>query len=330
MGGDHAPKVVIQGAARAYKNDHQLRFIFFGDEVKIARYVKTASLPDAVYTVHHAPDAIASDTRPSVALRQGKQSSMHLAIQSVRDQRADGIVSGGNTGALMVLAKHILKTLPGIARPAITGFIPTPTTDTVLLDLGANIECSPRHLFEFALMGEAFCRITMGKTNPSIAILNVGSEDTKGHETLRQAAASIRDSDLNDQFIGFIESNHVIEGKADVVVTDGFTGNVMLKAIEGTGRFFSGEIRAAFSQSWSGKLVAPLALLALRPMRQRLDPNAHNGGMLVGLNGVVIKSHGGSNAKGFAAAIRVAANVIRSGINERITEHMHDLSMEAA
>lgn len=322
MGGDHAPGVVVRGAAIALKRRPELRFRIFGNEPKIRRLMKHMPALEQAAQIIHTDSSIAPDEKPSVALRQGRESSMRLAINDVKEGNSAAMVSGGNTGALMAMAKFVFKTLPGVSRPAIGALMPTQQRDCVVLDMGANIDCNARNLFQFAVMGEAFCRAVMGREKPTIGILNVGSEDMKGHEYLRETAEMLRSSHLAENFSGFIEGHHISEGRVDVAVTDGFTGNAVLKTAEGYARFIASEVRNAFTQSFAGRIAAPLALLALRGVKKRFDPNKRNGGMLLGLNGVAVKSHGGVNAKGYANAIGVAANIVIHGVNERIIEEI--------
>jgi glycerol-3-phosphate acyltransferase PlsX len=247
---------------------------------------------------------------------------MRLAIDSVRAGEADGVVSAGNTGALMAMAKFVLKTLATIDRPAIASFFPTLRGESVMLDLGANVDCTADNLVQFAVMGDAFARTVLGVSQPTIGILNVGSEDLKGHDEVRAAAAALRAGPLAPQFHGFVEGNDITAGTTDVVVTDGFTGNVALKTAEGTARLYSEFLRGAFRSSLAAKIGYLFARNALGKVRERLDPRRYNGAMFLGLNGVVVKSHGGTDALGFANAICVAADMIANGINDRIRDDL--------
>ena len=270
---------------------------------------------------------MAGDAKPSHALRQGRGSSMRLAINAVKDGEAAAAVSAGNTGALMAMAKFVLKTLPGIDRPAMASVMPARQRPVVVLDLGANIDCGSEHLFQFAVMGEVFARVMLGVAKPRVGLLNVGTEELKGDDTVRGAAAMLRESTLPIDFHGFVEGNDVTEGVVDVVVTDGFTGNVALKIAEGTAAMFTAALREAFR---GGGLRAKLGYLLAKPafatLREKFDARRYNGAMFLGLNGVVVKSHGGTDALGFAAAIAVAANLVRKGTNQRIIDEMAELS----
>jgi glycerol-3-phosphate acyltransferase PlsX len=322
MGGDKAPGVVVDGAALALERHPDLRFLIFGDEARVAPLLATRPKLSAAVELRHTADSIASDAKPSTALRGGRNSSMRLAIDAVRAGEADGVVSAGNTGALMALAKFVLRTLGSIDRPAIASFFPTQRGESVMLDLGANVECGADNLVQFAVMGEAFARTVLGVRQPTIGVLNVGSEEMKGHDEVRAAAATLRAGRLAPQFHGFIEGNDITEGTTDVVVTDGFTGNVALKTAEGTARLYSSFLRGAFASSLAAKLGYLLARHALAKLRERTDPRRYNGAMFLGLNGVVVKSHGGTDAVGFANAIGVAADMIANAINARISQEL--------
>ncbi len=330
MGGDKAPTMVIGGAALALERDPSLRFLFFGDEAIIAPLVAADTRLRAASELRHTADRIGGDAKPSAALRTGRNSSMRLAIDAVRDGEADGVVSAGNTGALMAMAKFVLRTLESIDRPAIASFFPTLRGESVMLDLGANIACGAENLVQFAVMGEAFARAVLGVQSPTIGLLNVGSEEMKGHDEVRAAAANLRAGRLSHQFQGFVEGNDITEGTTDVVVTDGFTGNIALKTAEGTARLYSEFLRGAFKSSLSAKLGYVLARHALAKVRERTDPRRYNGAMFLGLNGVVVKSHGGTDAVGFANAIGVAADMIGSDINARIGREIAALALPGA
>ncbi len=325
MGGDHAPQVVIAGADMAGQRHPDLNFLLYGDEAALTPLMAGRQALQQRATIEHTADLVAPDAKPSHVLRHGRQSSMGLAIEAVKDGRASAAVSAGNTGALMALAKFVLKTLPGIERPAIASLMPTRRRETVFLDLGANAECDAANLVQFAVMGEVFARAVLGIAKPTVGLLNIGTEDVKGHETIRQAAAALRASHLPIEFRGFVEGSDLTSGKVDVVVTDGFTGNVALKVAEGTVGLYTHHLREAFKSSFLSQLGALLAKPALSALRQRLDPRRYNGAMFLGVNGVVVKSHGGTDALGFANAIGVAVDLARQGTNERITAELREL-----
>ena len=249
MGGDQAPDMVIRGANIARQRFPQVHFLFFGDRARIAPLLAKLPLLDKVSTVHHADQEVRADDKPSTALRSGRSSSMRLAIDAVRDGQAAGVVSAGNTGALMAMAKFVLKTMPGIDRPAIASFFPTLRAESVMLDLGANLQCDANNLVEFAVMGNVFARTVLGVLEPTVGLLNVGSEDIKGHEALREAHAVLRDANMPGHFYGFVEGDDIAKGTVDVIVTDGFTGNIALKTIEGTVRLYGEFLRQTFSSS---------------------------------------------------------------------------------
>jgi glycerol-3-phosphate acyltransferase PlsX len=322
MGGDLAPGAVVHGAARALRENPSLRFLFFGDEAQIRPLMDKEPTLGPVSEVVHTTEKVGSADMPSVALRKATKSSMRLAIDAVKEGRASAVVSSGNTGALMAMAKLVFRTLPGISRPAIIGIMPNKHGDLVMLDMGANAQNSPQDLYEFALMGNAYARAILGRKEPAIGLLNIGSEEIKGHEELREAAQLIKNSPVKHNFVGFCEGNDICNGKLDVIVTDGFTGNIALKTAEGTSHFMYTQIKNAVSSSIFSKIGYLLARPGFKQMKNTLDPRRFNGAMLIGLNGVAIKSHGGSDEIGFASAIRVAQRAVTSKMNERIIEEL--------
>lgn len=329
MGGDHAPQVVIAGADMARTRHPDLHFLLFGDEAAMSPLVQARSGLTGKVTLHHTPDRVAADDKPSHVLRHGRKSSMGMAIEALKDGQVAAAVSAGNTGGLMALSKFMLKTLPGIERPAIGSVMPTRKSSTVFLDLGANAECDPENLVQFAVMGEVFAREVLGIEKPTVGLLNIGTEDLKGNDTIRQAAAALRESSLPIEFRGFVEGTDLTSGTVDVVVTDGFTGNVALKVAEGSVGMYTHFLRQAFKSTLMSKLGYLLAKPALEKLRQRLDPRRYNGAMFLGLNGIVVKSHGGTDALGFANAIDVAVDLVRQGTNERIMAELKKLNNDA-
>src|SRR3984885_4983228 len=267
MGGDRAPDIVIDGAALARERYPDIRYLFFGDEKKIKSLIDRHSVLHASSELCHTPDVIAPDLKPSLALRQGRQSSMRLAINAVAQGEAGSIVSAGNTGALMAMAKFVLKTLPGIDRPAIASMLPTQVGESVMLDLGANVECDAENLVQFALMGAIFCSTVLGISDPSIGLLNIGTEELKGHDEVRTAAAILRERPIPGRFYGFVEGNHIGQGTVDVVVTDGFSGNITLKTIEGTAQLLAHFLRQTLSASIMARMGYLLARGALRKLK---------------------------------------------------------------
>ena len=328
MGGDSGPAVMIAGAALARKERGDLAFILFGDEAAIhaelARHPSLAGVTEIV----HCDDVIAGTDKPSQAIRRAKTSSMGRAIAAVKDGEAQAAVSGGNTGALMAMAKLALRTLPGIDRPALAALLPTlGDNDVVMLDLGANTECDTRNLIEFAVMGAAYARVVLDLERPRVQLLNIGTEELKGTDELKAAAAVLREADyLGMAFAGFIEGDKLSRGGADVVVTDGFSGNIAVKTVEGTARFVTDLIKRAFASSLRSKLGFLISRPATRLLRHHLDPNNHNGAVFLGLNGLVVKSHGGANDIGVANAIGVAIRMVREDITRKIGDDLANVS----
>jgi glycerol-3-phosphate acyltransferase PlsX len=317
MGGDHAPDAVLDGLERAADRHRGARFLLVGDEARLKAGLATRPRAASICTIRHAPDSIPGDMKPTAALRV-RRASMRLAIDAVAAGEADGVVSAGNTGALMALAKIVLRTMPEIDRPALAAIGPSARGDVVLLDLGANITYEARNLVEFAVMGDAFARAVLGLTAPTIGLLNVGSEELKGDERIRQAADILRESHIGPGFRGFVEGHDITAGTVDVVVTDGFTGNVALKTGEGALKLVGSLLRQVFNSSVPARLGYLLARPALDRLREWMDPRRYNGAVLIGLNGVVVKSHGGTDALGFAHAVDVAMDMVTHGFNDRI------------
>jgi glycerol-3-phosphate acyltransferase PlsX len=325
MGGDRAPEIVVKGATIALERLPQVEFLLFGSETRVgsllAKHPKL--MPSA--RIEHTDEVVTNEAKPSLALRTGRRSSMRLAIDAVADGRADCVVSAGNTGALMAMAKYALKTLPGIDRPAMASFFPTRRGESVMLDLGANVECDAANLVQFAIMGDVFARTVLGLTQPTVGLLNVGSEDLKGNDAVRAAAAQLRGAMSPIAFHGFVEGDDIAKGTVDVIVTDGFSGNVALKATEGAARLFVEFLGEAFRHSPMARLGYLLARGALSRMRQRLDPRRYNGAVFLGLEGIAVKSHGGTDAVGFANAIEVAADMKLNGFIDKIREELAQL-----
>jgi glycerol-3-phosphate acyltransferase PlsX len=276
----------------------------------------------------HCEDVVGGDEKPTQALRRAKTTSMGLAIQAVKDGRAGAAVSAGNTGALMAMAKLALRTMPGIDRPALAALLPTlEDHDVVMLDLGANTECDPRNLVQWAIMGAAYSRIVTGREAPRVRLLNIGTEEMKGTEVLKDAAAELKAAAtaLALSFDGFIEADKINRGQTDVVVTDGFSGNIALKSIEGTARFVTDLLRNAFTSSLRSKIGFLVSRPATELLKHHLDPNNHNGAVFLGLNGVVVKSHGSATAAGVANAVAVTARLLEENLTERITADLAEL-----
>ncbi len=315
MGGDHGPSVVIPATAIASIRHPEARFLLVGDAARIEPELKAHPELAEKTDLIHTNVAIAMDAKPSQALRKGRyHSSMWLALEAVKDGRADAAVSAGNTGALMVMAKFCLKTLEGIDRPAIAAIWPTIDSECIVLDVGANVGADSRQLVEFALMGAAMARALFGVEQPTIGLLNIGVEEVKGLDEIKKAAAVLKDAPIPIRYHGFVEGDDVGRGAVDVVVTDGFTGNIALKTAEGTAKQIGEYLRAAMGRSLLARLGAVLAQGAFRALKEKMDPRQLNGGIFLGLNGIVVKSHGGTDATGFASAIDLAYDMASNGV----------------
>jgi phosphate acyltransferase len=327
MGGDNAPDMVVAGLELACERHPEARFLLFGDEPALMSLLQRCKRARAACTVRHAPEVISNDMKPTAALRS-RQSSMRLAVDAVASGEAAGLVSAGNTGALLALGKIVLKSLPGIDRPAMAGIGPSARGDVVMLDLGANVQCDVRNLVEFAVMGDVFARTVLGLTAPTIGLLNVGSEELKGNDTVREAAEILRASHIGPQFHGFVEGHDIAAGTTDVIVTDGFTGNVALKTGEGALKLIVQFLKQIFSGSLAGKLAYLLVRPGLDRLREWLDPRRYNGAVMVGLNGVLVKSHGGTDAQGFAHAVDVAMDMVVHRFNDRIRADLLRITLD--
>lgn len=313
MGGDGAPKIVFDGIAEFIKINPATtaKFMVFGQE-DVVRPFLTPLLSEYV-TIQHSAEVVTGDTKPTAAVRMGKKTSMAMAIDAVNNGLADAVISAGNTGAFMALSKILLKTFEGIDRPAIPALIPSDKGCTLVLDLGANIECSAENLVQFAVMGSVYMHKLMNIDKPSVGILNVGSEDLKGNQVVQAAANFLRDHPLVN-FHGFVEGDDITKATVDVVVTDGFTGNIVLKAIEGTVRLFARQLKKSLSENVLSKLGALIAQPSLASFKRFVDPRLYNGAMFLGLRKIVIKSHGGTDGVGFATAIKVADEMVQRNV----------------
>ena len=319
MGGDSGLAVTAPGAAAFLKQQRDVRLIMVGDEAAVRKALAEAGAPMERITIQHATQVVEMDEAPQSALKNKKDSSMRIAINQVKEGNAQAAVSAGNTGALMATARFVLKTMAGIERPAIAKFIPSAGNHmTLVLDLGANVDCNADQLTQFAVIGsELFQALYPKKGRPRVGLLNVGTEDIKGTEVVKQAFGLLKNSSLN--FIGNVESNEIFGGEVDVVVADGFVGNIALKTMEGTVKFIGGAIKEELNRNWLTKLGALGALPALGGFKKRLDPRRFNGAIFLGLRGVVIKSHGGTDAVGFDYALDEAYHEAQSNSLERIT-----------
>ncbi len=335
MGGDNAPNAVFEAVAHFLKKTKRVdvRFHLFGQLVVMQSVL--AKFPQIVDHIQlfHCDDVIAGDAKASNAIRQGRQSSLWHAISHVKEGHADAIVSAGNTGILMAMSKLIFRTLEGVRRPAIVTTMPTIKGKTVMLDLGANSECDSHNLIEFALIGSLYARANLGLSKPTVGLLNIGEEYTKGNDTLRDAYSCLKDApNMPFEFYGFVEGNDILQGTTDVVVTDGFTGNVALKTVEGTAKFMKNLLTHLFKYSWASKLAYLLIKPSLKVMSRKIDPREYSGAVFAGLNGLSVKTHGGSDKKAFANAFSYALNLIESDFNQKvkaaITEHACNLKGE--
>ena len=321
MGGDHGPAVVVAGAELALARNPASEFLFFGDAAQVAPLIDARPALKAVSQLSHTEVAVRMDAKPSQALRYGRwKSSMWLAIAAVKKGDADVAISGGNTGALMAMAKFELKMLPGIDRPAIAAVWPTLRGKSIVLDLGASIGADAEHLVNLAMMGAATARILLGIARPSVGLLNIGVEEVKGLEPVREAGRMLREEKLPDfDYAGFVEGDDIGPGKVDVVVTEGFAGNIALKTAEGTARQMGEYVKNAMSRTIGARIGYLFARSGFRELKERLDPRRSNGGVFLGLHGIVIKSHGGTDAEGFAAAIEVGHGAVRDELLAKIS-----------
>ncbi len=332
MGGDEGLATMLAGVAHARHRHPSMRFLLVGDESAIRTGLESHPNLSAASEIVHAPEVVGSSDKPSQAIRRAKTTSMGVAINLVKQGRAAAAVSAGNTGALMAMAKLSLRTMPGIDRPALAALLPSlGDNDLVMLDLGANTECDARNLVQFAVMGAAYARTALDLDSPRVALLNIGTEDMKGIESVRDAAAALRASPhLPMTFKGYIEGDRLSRGDVDVVVCDGFSGNIALKTAEGTARFVADLLKRAFRSSVRSKIGFLISRPATELLRHHLDPNNHNGAVFLGLNGLVVKSHGSANEAGVSNAIQVAAKMVRDDLTRRIASDLAAIEARAA
>jgi len=317
MGGDNAPQIVVDGAAQSKIRHPNTKFSFFGNKNKLSPLINSQSILKNSEIIH-TDETIDANEKPSIAVRKGRNSSMGMAIQSVKSGYTDAIVSAGNTGALMAMTKLFLRPIEGISRPAIAAYFPTIKGESCMLDLGANIECDAKNLVQFAFMGQAFANVVMGINNPSISLLNIGEEEQKGLDYIKEASQIL--SELRDQinYTGFIEGDKIAQGISDVIIADGFIGNISLKTAEGTALLVTSYLKKAFSSSFSSKIGYFFARKSIGDFKLQMDPRKYNGAVFLGLNGIAVKSHGGTDAFGFANAICVAIDMVKYN-------YIHDL-----
>ena len=323
MGGDFGPKTTIEGVLIASKAYPNVKFMLFGDKNKSKNELqKISNLRN--YEFVHTSQSIRSTDQPVNALRKLKKSSMRLGINSVKLNECDGLVSAGNTGALMAISKFVLKTIRAIDRPAIAALMPTMKGQTVILDLGANVECSSENLVQFAIMGDMFSRSVLGIKNPKLGLLNVGSEQIKGNSVVKKTFDDLKKLNSKINFFGFVEGNDINKGIVDVIVTDGFSGNIALKTAEGVAELIFTFLKNAYASSLISKLGYLLSKPAINRFKTRIDPRKYNGAVLLGLNGIVVKSHGGTDAFGFSNAIGVAVSLIENSFVDEIKKKIED------
>jgi glycerol-3-phosphate acyltransferase PlsX len=328
MGGDHGAHVTVPAAASFLASNPEARIILVGQEPLVRAEMKAAGLSaDARVRVQHASEVVAMDESIATALRGKRDSSMRVAIDLIKSGEADACVSAGNTGALMAISRFVLKMLPGVERPAIASMLPTRRGRTLMLDLGANVDCSPLHLLQFGIMGSVLFGLVEQTDRPSVGLLNVGSEEIKGNEVVKQAAELLKSSSLN--FYGNVEGDDIYRGTTDVIVCDGFVGNVFLKGSEELARMLRDSLREEFTRNWLTKLRGLIALPVINRFRMRVDPRRYNGASLLGLRGIVVKSHGSADSFAFEVAINRAWEEARSGMLQRIEERLPELNEKA-
>ena len=320
MGGDHGPSVTIPASINALSKYDQLHIILVGDKELIQTELQKNKYTNTRLSIQHASEVVEMDESPQSALKNKKDSSMRVAINLIKEEKAQACVSAGNTGALMATARYVLKMLPGIDRPAIASSLPSQKGTTYMLDLGANTDCTAENLLQFAVMGAMLVSSVTGNPKPSIGLLNIGSEDIKGNEVVKQAGELLRRSHLN--FYGNVEGNDIFKGTTDVVVCDGFVGNVALKSAEGIAQLMGRFLTQEFKRNWITKSMAFVSLLVLNRFKKRLDPRRYNGASFLGLNGIVIKSHGGADSYSFFYAIRTAIEESKNNVLENIQKQL--------
>ena len=320
MGGDHGPKITVLASINALTRYDQLHIILVGDKELIEKELQKNKYTNTRLSIQHASEVVEMDESPQSALKNKKDSSMRVAINLIKEEKAQACVSAGNTGALMATARYVLKMLPGIDRPAIASSLPSQKGTTYMLDLGANTDCSAEHLLQFAVMGAMLVSSVTGNPNPSVGLLNIGSEDIKGNEIVKEASELLRRSHLN--FYGNVEGNDIFKGTTDVVVCDGFVGNVALKTAEGIAQLMGRFLTQEFKRNWMTKVMAFVSLLVLNRFKKRLDPRRYNGASFLGLKGIVVKSHGSADSYSFFFAIQTAIEESKNNVLEKIQKQL--------
>ena len=323
MGGDNSPKKTIDGIIHHYNKNKETFYQIFGDQNQINKLINK-SLPENVFEVTHTNDIVKGTDSPLEGAKRGKKTSMWLAVESVKNKKSDIVVSAGNTGALLVIAKLNLKMIENIDKPALAALWPNKKNMSVVLDLGANIDCSSKNLIDFSIMGSSLFRSLYPEVNPKVALLNIGSEEIKGHEIIKETYQKLSEKENPDfEFKGYIEGNQLMNGDVNIIVADGFTGNVALKTAEGTSNFIIGELRKAMTGSIMGKISSLLNISNLNKFKKRLDPRLYNGAIFIGLDSPVIKSHGGTDFIGFSNSLSVCTRIIKGNLIEKIRNNIN-------
>ena len=322
MGGDGSPKKVIDGIIHHYKNNLDSFYKIFGDKNQINKYLQDF-LPTTCYEIIHTEDVVKGTDSPLEGAKRGKKTSMWLAIESVKENESDIVISAGNTGALLVISKLNLKMIENIDKPALSALWPNKTGMSVVLDLGANIECSSKNLIDFSIMGSSLFKSLYPNDNAKVALLNIGTEEIKGNEVIKETYQKISQrKNLDFEFKGYIEGNHLMNGDVNVIVADGFTGNIALKTSEGTANFITSELKKAMTGNFIGKLSSLLNITNLSKFKKRLDPRLYNGAIFIGLNSPVIKSHGGTDYIGFSNSLSVCSKIVKGNLIEKIRNNI--------
>jgi len=323
MGGDGSPKKVIDGIIHHYKNNKDTYYQIFGDQNKITVLIKQ-ELPNDVFEIVHTQDTVKGTDTPLEGAKRGKNTSMWLAIQSVKEKKSDIVISAGNTGALLVISKLNLKMIENIDKPALSALWPNKKNMSVVLDLGANIECSPKNLIDFSIMGSSLFRSLYPKLNAKVALLNIGTEELKGNEVIKETYKKLNERKNPDfEFKGYIEGSQLMNGDVNVIVADGFTGNVALKTAEGTANFITSELKKAMTGNLIGRISSLLNFSNLKKFKERLDPRLYNGAIFIGLDSPVVKSHGGTDYIGFSNSLSVCSKIVRGDLIEKIRENIN-------
>ena len=323
MGGDGSPKKIIEGIIHHFKNNKNTFYQIFGDKDKIEKFI-TDELPSENFEIVHTEDVVKGTDSPLEGAKRGKKTSMWLAIQSVKEKKSDVVISAGNTGALLVISKLNLKMIDNIDKPALSALWPNKKNMSVVLDLGANIECSPKNLIDFSIMGSSLFNSLYPNDEAKVALLNIGSEELKGNEIIKETYQQLNKRTNNDfEFKGYIEGNQLMNGDVNVIVADGFTGNVALKTAEGTANFITSELKKAMTGNLIGKMSSLLNISNLKKFKKRLDPRLYNGAIFIGLDSPVIKSHGGTDYIGFSNSLSVCSKTVTGNLIEKITNNIN-------